>query len=102
MFLGRLALIHTPDDLGLLVVDLLVDLGAPRRLVAVHLGGEGSVVLAGDLLNRLLLAAAVGGVVLVVGRGETVGDAALVLCEGIDMLAAVGMEDVQARAKGLA
>lgn len=45
-----------------------------------HLGGEGGVVLAGDLLLGLLLAAAVLRVVLVLGGREAVGYAALVLC----------------------
>lgn len=78
--LGSLALVHAADDLSLLVVNLLVNLGAAGGLVAVHLGWESGVQLAGLLLGGLLLAAAVGGVVLVVGGGETVGYAALVLC----------------------
>lgn len=80
LLLSRLALIHAPQDLGLLVLDGLVDLCAARGLVAMHLGREGRVVLAGDLLLRLLLAAAVLGVVLVLGGREAVGYAALVLC----------------------
>lgn len=80
VLLGSLALVHAADNLSLLVVNLLVDLGAAGGLVAVHPGGEGGVQLAGLLLGGLLLAAAVGRIVLVVGRGETVGYAALVLC----------------------
>lgn len=45
-----------------------------------HFGGKGGVVLAGDLLLGLFLAAAVIWVVLVFGGGETVGYAPLVLC----------------------
>lgn len=44
-----------------------------------HLCRKGGVVLAGDLLLRLLLAAAVLRVVLVLGGREAVGYAALVL-----------------------
>lgn len=80
LLLGGLALLHAPQDLSLLVLDGLVNLGAARGLVAVHLGGEGGVVLAGDLLLGLLLAAAVLRVVLVLGGREAVGYAALVLC----------------------
>lgn len=77
--LGRLALVHAAQELGLVVLDGLVDLGAARRLVAVHAGGQRRVGLGGELLGRLLLAAAAGGVVLVARGLEAVGDAALVL-----------------------
>lgn len=79
LLLGRLALLHALQDLSLLVLDGLVDLGAARGLVAVHLGRKGGVVRAGDLLLGLLLAAAVLRVVLVFGGREAVGYAALVL-----------------------
>lgn len=79
LLLGRLALIHALDDLCLLVLDLFVDLGTARRLVAVHLRGEGGVVLAGDLLLGLLLAAPLIGVILVIGGRKAVGYAALIL-----------------------
>lgn len=78
--LGSLALIHTADDLGLFVVNLLVDLGAARGLVAVHLGRQGWVMLSSNRLGALDLAAAVSGVVLVVRGRETVSYAAFVLC----------------------
>lgn len=77
---SRLALVLAPQNLRFLVLDRLINLGAPRRLVAVHAGGQRRVNLAGELLHRLLLAAAVAGVVLVVGCFEAVGDTAFVLC----------------------
>lgn len=79
LLLGRRALVLAPQDLSLLVLDGLVNLCAARGLVAVHLGREGGVVRARDLLLRLLLAAAVCRVVLVLGLREAVGYAALVL-----------------------
>lgn len=77
--LGSLALVHAANDLSLLVVNLLVDLGTPGGLIAVHSGWEGGIVLASNLLGRLGLTAAIGRVVLVVGGGQAVGYAALVL-----------------------
>jgi len=84
LLLSRLALIHASQDLSLLVLDGLVDLGAARGLVAMHLGRKGGVVLAGDLLLGLLPAAAVLRVVLALGGREAVGYAALVLCVGAE------------------
>lgn len=78
--LGSLALVFAAQNLGLVVLNGLVNLGAARGLVAVHFGGQGGVVRAGDLLEGFFLAAAVVGVVLVFGGGEAVCDAALVLC----------------------
>lgn len=79
LLLGRLALLHALQDLSLFVLDGLVDLRAAGGLIAVHLGRQGGVVLAGDLLLRLLLAAAVLWIVLILGGREAVGYAALVL-----------------------
>lgn len=79
LLLGSLALVHPPEDLFLVVLDRLVDLSSARRLVAVHLGRQGGIMLASDLLRGLLLSAAIAGVVLVVGCGKPVGYAALVL-----------------------
>lgn len=93
--LSSLALIHAANNLRFLIINLLVDLGTPRRLVAVHPGGQGRVVLAGNLLGGLDLAAAVGGVVLVVCGGKTVGYAALVLCleVGVSVVKAIITRD---------
>lgn len=85
MLLCSLALFLPPQNLRLLVLDRLVNLSPPRRLVPVHLGRQGRILLAGYLLQRLLLAATAVGVVvvqqLVLGIGrKAVGYAALILC----------------------
>lgn len=51
-----LLLIHLPDDLGLLVRDLLIELGTPRGLISVHLCRQRGINLAGLRLLRLVLA----------------------------------------------
>ena len=73
------------QDGCLLVFDLLVDLRAPRRLVAVHLRGQGRV----DLGRLVFLAQpTLAGVVVLWARGrEAVADAALVLCARSEALA---------------
>lgn len=86
LLLSRLAL-HAPQSLRL-VLNGLVDLGAARGLVAVNLGSQGGVVLPGDLLLGLLLAATVLRVVLVLGGREAVGYAAPVLCVGAEQWSA--------------
>lgn len=77
--LRSLALIHTTNDLRLLVINLLVNLCTSRRLVSVHLGRQRRIVLASDRLGALDLATAIGGIVLIVGGRQTVGYAALIL-----------------------
>jgi len=62
--------------LSLLILNLLVNQGALTGLVAVQLGGQCRV----DLSELSLAALLVLGLTLLGLLGETVGDAALVLC----------------------
>lgn len=79
VMLRRLALVHPSYDLRLLVLDPLVNLSTSGRLVPVHSRRKSRVLLAGDLLVRLVLAASTAWVVLVLGCCETVGNAAFIL-----------------------
>lgn len=79
LLFGFLALLLAPQNLSLLILNCLVNLRTPRRLVSVHLGRQRGIELAGKLLRGLLLPTALVRVVLVVGSGETVGYAALIL-----------------------
>lgn len=80
LLLRSLALLLPREDLRLFILNRLVNLGALRRLISMHLGRQGGIVLPSDLLGRLLLAAALGGVVLVFGSRKAVGYTALILC----------------------
>lgn len=79
VMLRRLALVHPSYDLRLLVLDPLVNLGTSGRLIPMHSCRKSRVLLAGYLLVRLVFAASLAWVVLVLGCCETVGYAALIL-----------------------
>lgn len=79
LLLRSLALILPPQNLRLLVLNRLVDLGTPRGLISMHLGRQGRIMLASNLLGRLLLSAARRRVILVMGGRQAICYAALIL-----------------------